>query len=148
MTPMQSLFFHPTTQRWRSGWRVLFFFTVLALPRLVMSLFAKQAADDSATMFVIDWAMIAVYAVMIAWVVFVSALCLHWLDGLSWRALGYQLHQAWLRDVWIGLSLGVVMIALVVALQMLGGATRVQWQGWHAISGLLAATILLWLAAA
>ena len=156
-----TLFVNPVTRRLRSGWRALIFFSVLSLPNLLLSLLmnlfaGKTAAPASANAgnapsFAVDWAMMAVYALMIAWVVAVSIACWRWLDGLSWRALGYQFHQGWSRDLWLGLLIGAAMIALVVALQMLGGGTRLHWRGdalGLTLREMLAATLLLLLAAA
>jgi hypothetical protein len=147
---LHSLFLNPTTRRLRSGWRVLVFFVVLSLPSLVMSsLFAIGVATSAANTFAVDWVMIAVYAVTCGWVALISIACFHWLDGVSWRAMGYALHQGWSRNVALGLVVGFSMIAFVVACQWLGGGTTLRWTfSGAAIVCIFAATILLWLAAA
>ena len=153
--PLASILIDPETKRWRSGWRVAIFYVVLLLPNLLVSLFISQASAPTqpTSVFAVDWSMIAVYFITVIWVVIVSIACLVWLDGLSWRAVGYQLHQGWSRDLWIGLGLGASMIALIVALQILGGGTQLRWAVQETSLGLtlreiLTATLLLWLAAA
>jgi hypothetical protein len=148
---LTSLFINSTTHRLRSGWRVLIYFTVLGLPNIVLGLVTKSP-ETSASMtntFDVSWAMIAIYAVMVAWVVFVSIAAFRWLDGASWRAWGYLLHTGWSRDLFAGLLIGLLMIALTVGAQVLGGGTRLhaaaQGFSWQ---GIITASLLLWLAAA
>jgi membrane protease YdiL (CAAX protease family) len=150
---LHSVFINPATQRLRSGWRVLIYVTVLALPNLIIGLLLKATSPSSSSAasstFDVSWSMIAVYAVTNVWVIFVSIVAFRWLDGASWRAWGYLLHQGWSRDLFIGLFAGLLMIASVVGMQMLGGGTRLhaaaQGFSWR---GIVAATVLLWLAAA
>ncbi len=150
---LHSVFINPATHRLRSGWRVLIYFTVLALPNLILGLLFKAAAPSSTTSasnsFDISWSMVAVYAVMNVWVVFVSIAAFRWLDGASWHAWGYLLHQGWSRDLCAGFLIGFVMIGAVVGLQVLGGGTRLHAsaQGFSG-RGIITASVLLWLAAA
>lgn len=149
---LQSLFINPATHRLRSGWRVLIYFTVLSLPNLILtSLFKGSTAASSAAAsnsFDVSWAMVAVYGVMNVWVAFVSIAAFRWLDGASWQAWGYALHTGWSRDLLIGLLVGLLMIAFVVGLQVMGSGTRLHAPLGHSWQGLIAATALLWLAAA
>jgi membrane protease YdiL (CAAX protease family) len=153
--PMEFVFLQPGTQRLRSGWRVSIFVFVFMLPQLLLSLFAGQQAANATEAanktFAVDWAMIAVYVLMAAWVAVVSMACWYWLDGLSWRAWGYQFHQGCWRDTVLGILAGALMILGVVFVQVLSGGTRVQWnpQSFGQLSVALVSTaILLWLAAA
>ena len=146
---LHSVFINPATRRLRSGWRVLIYFTVLALPNLILGLlFSTSSSTPSSNNFDTSWSMIAVYAVMNVWVIFVSIAAFRWLDGASWRAWGYLLHQGWSRDLFIGLLTGLLMIASVVGLQWLGGGTRLHAPNGFSWRGIVTATVLLWLAAA
>ena len=143
-----SVFINPATRRLRSGWRVLIYFIVLALPSLILGLLFKATSSPASNSFDISWSMIAVYAVMNVWVVFVSIAAFRWLDGASWRAWGYALHPGWSRDLFAGLLVGLLMIAVVIGLQVLGGGTRLHAANSSSWRGILTATALLWLAAA
>ena len=147
-----SVFINPATHRLRSGWRVTIYFAVLALPNLILSsLFKASPSASAATVsntFDVSWAMVAVYLVMNVWVVFVSMAAFRSLDGASWQAWGYALHPGWSRDLFIGLLVGLLMIAVVIGLQVLGSGTRLHAAHNSSWRGILTATCLLWLAAA
>ena len=146
------VFINPATHRLRSGWRVTIYFAVLALPNLILSaLFKASPSASAATIsnnFDVSWAMVAVYVVMNVWVAFVSIAAFRWLDGASWRAWGYLLHQGWSRDLFMGLLIGLLMIATVVGLQVLGSGTRLHVADGSSWRGIIVASLLLWLAAA
>lgn len=150
MNLIHSVFLNPATRRLRTGWRVLIFFAVLSLPSLIMnSWLAGGASSGASNVFAVDWAMIAVYAALCGWVVLISIACLHWLDGVSWRAVGFALHQGWSRDLALGWFVGFLMIVLIVACQWLSGGTTLRWTfSTAALFGILTATVLLWVAAA
>ncbi len=149
---LQSVFINPATRRLRSGWRVLIYVTVLALPNLIIGLLLKATSPPPSSAvsnsFDVSWSMIAVYAVTNVWVVFVSIAAFRWLDGASWHAWGFLLHSGWSRDLGAGLLIGFAMIGAVVGLQLLGGGTRLHAANSNSWRGIIAATVLLWLAAA
>lgn len=123
---LTTLFFNPRTKLLRSGWRALAFCTVALLPRLATLLLpSTQQAGRSEAAFVPDWAMVVVYCALILWVALVSWLCLRWLERLRFASLGYAFYRGWWRDVLSGCAIGTLMILLVVALQFIGGGTRV-----------------------
>jgi hypothetical protein len=147
-----SVFLNPQTHSLRGGWRALVFIFIVALPYWASHLFSARAETGGATVFATDFAMIFVYGGLIAWLVLVSWLCLFWLERLGLAALGYARHQRWLRDVALGLALGVAMMCLVVLLQALGGGARLRldpdWLKAEALVDLATASLALLLAAA
>ncbi|MEO6725910.1 MAG: type II CAAX endopeptidase family protein [Blastocatellia bacterium] len=127
-------FIDPQTKLLRSGWGALAFLFVLTLPQWLMSLIFKSSQRETSAVFEVSVAMIFTYAVLIAWVVFISWLCLRFLDQRSLRSLGFALHQNWRREVLLGFAISAVMITVVAGLQVIGGGTRIAlnsvwWRG-------------------
>lgn len=148
-----SLFINLQTGLLRSGWRVLAFALLALLPRIAAAFVTKPGAamTNTEAVFEVSGAMIVVYLALIIWVALVSWFCLHFLERMSFAALGYALHRGWWRDVLLGLVVSVLMITVIVTLQTLSGGTQLHFNplGWRALLGGFAlATGLLLVAAA
>jgi len=115
-------FLNPRTGLLRAGWRAAIFIALLNAPYLIPRLFLKPAEKTSAAVFDVSFEMILTYALLIAWVVAVSWICLRFLEGLRLSALGFAPHEGWLSDVLKGCLTGALMIVSVVTLQIVGGA--------------------------
>ncbi|MGH9882251.1 MAG: lysostaphin resistance A-like protein, partial [Pyrinomonadaceae bacterium] len=124
MSP-RDIFFN-NAGRLRSGWRV-FIFAVLFVAvfwifsngvRVVYALIFNFAPTLSPHPFIQN---------LIYRVIFTSAalgagyVCIRWLEGLPWRALGISLHHHWFRHLLIGSLIGVASLALATGLAMAGG---------------------------
>lgn len=128
------LFINPQTKRLRSGWRAAVFAALLFSPRLLLDLFLPAGQAGAAGVFDLSVKMILAYVALIVWAVGVSGVCLRFLEGMKLPALGFALHSRWPGDVIKGCAMGALMIASVVALQIIGGGARlnfnsVWWKG-------------------
>jgi membrane protease YdiL (CAAX protease family) len=155
------LFINPQTKLLRSGWRAGLFVALLNAPRLVLNLFLTPGPAKSMAAFDVSVETILAEVLLVVWVVAVSWFCLSFLERLKLPALGFAPHSGWLRDVFKGLLVSALMVALVVTLQVAGGGTRlsfnsawrqgqgIDWAGaWTVGSGIFAALVLLILAGA
>lgn len=115
--------------RLRSGWRVvtflLLFITGLFLMstclRLIYAVIITIAPGLDPGRYVED----LVYRLTTLSVALVAGfLCLRWLEGLPWRAIGLSLHAGWIRDLLIGSAIGVASLAFATALATAGGGLR------------------------
>src|SRR5215475_1111581 len=124
MNPTE-LIINPQTGLLRAGWRAAIFFALLYLPFLVYGLPPQKVETSpvAAPIVAVDVSpgMILTYAVMVAWVVAVSWICLKFLERMKLSALGFALHSGWFTDVLKGCATGALMIASVVTLQIIGG---------------------------
>lgn len=120
----------------RSGWRVLIFILLLLAPRIITGLLGGERARSEGGL-VVGLASIGGYLLLIAWIMLTSWVCLALLDRQRFSSLGLAFFPGWWREAWKGLSAGVGMIVIVVALQKLAGGTRVVpnphwWRDWRA----------------
>jgi membrane protease YdiL (CAAX protease family) len=69
--------------------------------------------------------MLFVYILLVSWVLFVSFACLRWLEGLPFSSLGYDFRKGSWREVLAGVAIAALMVAVVVAIQIAGGGTRI-----------------------
>lgn len=114
-----AIFINPETRLLRSGWRLLVFM-VLTFPLWPLG----GSGEAQSSTFKIGWELIATYVILIIWVVVPSWVCLKFLDRLSFGALGLTWQRGWQREVLLGCVISAVMMTVVVALQALGGGTR------------------------
>src|SRR5262245_22359400 len=125
MNPIE-LILNPQTGLLRAGWRAAIFIALLNAPYLIYMLLPKSVetppaeAPAVAPAMAIDVGagMILTYAVLIAWVVAVSWICLRFLERMNISSLGFALRGGWFGDVLKGCVIGGVMIASVVVLQI------------------------------
>ena len=129
-------FINPQTRLLRSGWRAMAFLFILTLPQWLMSLMFKSPSHETSSVFDVSLGMILVYGILVGWVVLVSWGCLGFLDRLKLGALGFSLHSNWRREVLFGLAISVAMIVAIVAIQTIGGGTRVRMNAfWFTAEG-------------
>lgn len=125
-----NFFINPETRLLRSGWRALAFMFVLTLPQWLMAamfrLSRSGGQSEGGSSFEVSIGMILVYVILVGWVLLVSWASLRFLDRLSLRALGFSLHSNWRREALFGFAVSLAMIAAIVALQSIGGGTRVR----------------------
>ncbi|QQS45672.1 MAG: CPBP family intramembrane metalloprotease [Acidobacteriota bacterium] len=121
-----SLFFDHHKKQIRSGWRVLIFSALLIAPQILLA--SHMAGSDEGggdAVFEVSFGMIATYGLIIVWAVFVSWICLRFLERMPLSSLGFDLRPGWWREVVRGIVLGAAMVVTVVILQAVGGGTRV-----------------------
>jgi membrane protease YdiL (CAAX protease family) len=161
MNPID-LILNPQTGLLRAGWRVAIFIAILNSPYLIYGLLPKTAGTPRPAIIDPSPGMILTYALSIVWVVAVSWFCLRFLERMKLSALGFALHSGWFGDVLKGCAIGSLMIASVVALQIVAGSARlsfnpilrleqggINWAGVRIVATeMVAALVLLILAAA
>src|SRR5262245_31783842 len=130
MNPTE-LILNPRTGLLRAGWRAAIFIALLNSPYLIYGLLPKNAETSpvAAPIVAVDVSpgTILTYAVMVAWVVAVSWICLRFLEKMKISSLGFALHGGWFGDVLKGCATSSVMITLVVALQVAGRGSRLSF---------------------
>lgn len=153
---------NPQTGLLRAGWRAASFIALLNSPYLIYGLLPKAAETSPVVAIDASPGTILTYALLIAWTVAVSWVCLRFLERMKLSALGFALRGDWFGDVLKGCAISGMMIAAVVALQITGGGTRlsfnpalrqaqggVNWAGVRTVAAeMVAALALLILAAA
>lgn len=128
-----SLLINPQTGQLRSPWRLGFFLALIAVPGMLVSLFAGPSPVSQPKILGISSVTVVVYMFRIAWALVVSWLCLITLDNQPFASLGWLPHRGWLRDSLVGLVISFVMMTLVVGLQTFSGGTELglnrSWSG-------------------
>jgi hypothetical protein len=119
------LFINPQTGLLRSGWRAAIFAALFFLPRVILDLLLPPKPAGAAG-FEISLEMALTYVTLIVWLMAVSWFCLRFLERLKLSSLGFAWHSGWARDVLNGCAMGATMIAVVVAIQIIGGGTQVK----------------------
>lgn len=119
-----NLFINPQTKLLRSGWRALAFLVVLTLPQWLGSALFHSSESQTSAVFEASLAMIFTYAVLVAWVLLISWLCLRFLDRMSLRSLGFAFHPNWWREILLGFAISAMMVTLIASVQGIGGSTR------------------------
>jgi len=161
MNPTE-LILNPQTGLLRAGWRAAIFIALLNSPYLIYGLLPKTAETSPVAAIDASPGTILTYAVLIAWTVAGSWICLRFLESMKLSALGFALRGDWFGGVIKGCAISSMMIAAVVALQIISGGTRlsfnpilrqaqggVNWAGvWTVAAEMVAALALLILAAA
>ncbi len=120
---MNSIFIHPETKLLRSGWRALLY---LILSPFVFILLAPLLARSGAESGGIGLSLPAIitYAVQVVWLLIAAWLCLKYLEKMRVASLGLAFFRGWWRETWLGLLIAALMMSTVVALQFMGGGTR------------------------
>jgi uncharacterized protein len=138
---IRTVFIHPEKGGLRSGWRVAIFLllspiAIQVLQAVVVRLTRADLPTEAAH-FSVGAEMVLTYAVLVGWLLLDSWFCLRFFDRLSFAALGLAFYRGWLRDVLLGAVVAALMVAGVVALQMLGGGTRLMLNPmlWKSVEG-------------
>src|SRR5262249_62359699 len=94
MNPTE-LIINPQTGLLRAGWRAAIFFALLFLPYLIYGLLPKkmETSPVAAPIVAVNVSpgMILTYAVMVAWVVAVSWICLRFLERMKHSPLDFEM---------------------------------------------------------
>src|SRR5678815_1032863 len=112
-----NLFFNAQTRTLRGGWRLLVFLTLVLLPQIVTSIYATPPSEDASVP--ISIGTIVFYCVALTWVLFVSWLCLRFLDQQTIQSLGLRPEP---RQMIVGFGISVLMMTLIVIVQVISGA--------------------------
>ncbi len=131
-----SIFIDPETNLLRSGWRALLY---LLLSPVVLILLAPLLARSGAESAGIGLSLptIITYAVQIAWLLIAAWLCLKYLEKMRLVSLGFAFFRGWWRETWLGFGIAALMMSGVVALQAIGGGTRLMLNPlfWKTVDG-------------
>jgi len=115
-----NLFFNDETRRLRGGWRLLVFLTLVLLPQIVTSIYATPPSEDASVP--ISVGTILFYCVALTWVLFVSWLCLRFLDQTTIQSLGLRPEPG---QMIAGFGISVLMMTLIVILQVISGGSTI-----------------------
>jgi len=126
-----AFFINPDTGLLRSGWRAFLFLMLARAPEIVIGLLVAALSAGASESNAAEAAfgspaqMIPVYAFLVIWLLFLSWLCLRFLERLPLSSLGYHFHRGWWRDLLLGCGVAAVMMTVIVGLQWIGGGTRI-----------------------
>ena len=123
---MMTVFINPDTHILRGGWRLAIFLALVVIPQFASFLYIDTPQIAQGNEVPVSTAAIVFYFVAITWVLFISWICLHFVDQVDFSSLGFFLHRRWARDIGVGFGLSFVMIGLVVLIQSLGGGTTIK----------------------
>ncbi len=145
----------------RAGWRAAIFIALLFSPYLIIGSISRRGETVETEVLDVSLGMALTYVLLIAWTMAVSWFCLRFLERMKLSALGFAPRGGWLGDVLKGCVIGALMIASVVALQIVAGGARlrpnpilrgergIDWAGLRTVAAeMVAAVALLILAAA
>jgi hypothetical protein len=133
---VNNLFIDPQTRLLRSGWRALLYLLLSPLVFLVLGpLLARSGAEGGGIG--LNLPTIMTYAVQVAWLLIAAWICLKWLEKLRLASLGFGFFRGWWRETWLGFAIAALMMSAVVALQFIGGGTRVMLNPlfWKTVDG-------------
>ena len=133
---MNFIFIDPETKFLRSGWRALLY---LLLSPVAFILFGPLLARSGAESAGIGLSLptIITYAVQVVWLLIAAWLCLKYLEKMRLASLGFAFFRGWWREMWLGFVIAALMMIAVVALQALGGGTRMMLNPlfWKTVDG-------------
>ena len=133
---MNFIFIDPETKFLRSGWRALLY---LLLSPVAFILFGPLLARSGAESAGIGLSLptIITYAVQVVWLLIAAWLCLKYLEKMRLASLGFAFFRGWWREMWLGFVIAALMMIAVVALQALGGGTRMMLNPlfWKTVEG-------------
>jgi CAAX protease family protein len=115
--------------RLRSGWRVLIyalaFFAILFLIttalRVPYALLHQVFPNVPYAEFIEN---VIFRVALVSTALIAGYLCVRFLEGLPWRALGLTFHDHWFRDLLVGSVIGIVSLALGVGVALIGGGLK------------------------
>ncbi|MGH9752345.1 MAG: lysostaphin resistance A-like protein [Blastocatellia bacterium] len=154
MNPIE-LILNAQTGLLRAGWRAASFIALLCSPYLIIGLFLQRGETEATAALDASPVMILIYAMLVAWVVAASWVCLRFLERMKLSALGFALHSGWFRDLIKGCLVGALMIATTVMSQIIGGGARlslnpvwygergIDWAGVRIVAVEIVATLVL-----
>ena len=116
-----NLFFNAETRTLRGGWRLLLFLTLVVLPQIVTSIYATPPSAEATVPIALGT--IVFYCVALTWVLFVSWLCLRFLDRKSLDSLGILPDAGRCRQLAAGFAISLLMMTIIVSLNVSSGAT-------------------------
>lgn len=125
---MNNIFIDSQTNHLRTEWRaalfVLFSPYILILLEVFLTLGSKKT-DASVASVSLDWITIIAYVAQVLWAVAASWACLKFFENMRLTSLGFAFFRGWWRETWLGFGVAFLMMAVVVALQTIGGGTRI-----------------------
>ena len=122
---LKEVFINPVG-RLRSGWRLLIFifvyvcllFLLGTAVRIFYAIAINVAPGHTPGAYVGN---VVFRLMLLAAALGAAYICMRWLEGLPWRALGLWLHVGWLRDLFVGSLIGIASLAVATAIATAGG---------------------------
>jgi uncharacterized protein len=137
---MNNFFVDPKNNQLRGVWRA---FILIALSPLALNFLAQilmSAATESEEKsggMSLGWGTIISYVVLCGWVILASWGCLKIFEKMRLGSLGFGFFRGCGKEIFLGLLISVAMIVATVALQMIGGGTRIMLNPlfWKTVDG-------------
>ncbi len=126
--------FFNSAGRLRSGWRVLIFvalfagilFLFTAVLRAIYALLLNIAPNLVPPSTIDDLIFRLLYG---GTALLAGYICMRWLEGLPWRALGLSPHPRWLRDLLFGSVIGIAALTLATIIATVAGGLNFTFSG-------------------
>jgi membrane protease YdiL (CAAX protease family) len=122
---MMTVFINPDTHILRGGWRLAIFLALVVVPQFASFIYSETPQIVQGNEVPVSASTIIFYFVAITWALFISWICLHFVDQLDLSSLGFFPHRGCSRDIVFGFGLSFMMISLVVLIQSLAGGTTI-----------------------
>ncbi|HEX4945750.1 MAG TPA: CPBP family intramembrane glutamic endopeptidase [Blastocatellia bacterium] len=135
---MNNIFLDPQTKLLRTEWRVAIFIVISPYLLMVLELLLSAGREPAtATAIGIDWLTIIAYVAQVVWVIAASWACLKFFEKMRLSSLGFAFFRGWWRETWLGFVIAALMMSAVVALQTIGGGTRLMLNPlfWKTVDG-------------
>ncbi len=120
---MTHIFLDPQTKLLRSGWRALFFLLLSPLALIAIAPFLPLS-EGGQPQVAPNFPTIISYVLQVGWLIVASWICLKYLEKMRLSSLGLTFFRGWWRETWLGFAIAALMIVAVVAIQSIGGSTR------------------------
>ncbi len=137
---MNNFFVDPKTNQLRGVWRALLLLGIspLALNFIMQALMSPSAESEAqASGMNASWGSIIQYVLVVGWVLLASWGCLKLFEKLRLGSLGYGFFRGCGKEIFLGLGIAALMIIATIALQMIGGGTRIRLNPlfWKTVDG-------------
>lgn len=133
---MNKLFIDPQTKLLRSGWRALLYLLLSPVAIILLGPFLARSGAESGGIG-LTLPTIINYVVQVAWLLIAAWVCLKYLEKMRLASLGFAFFRGWWRETWLGFGIAALMMVAVVAVQIIGGGTRIMLSPlfWKTIDG-------------
>jgi hypothetical protein len=133
---VNKLFIDPETNHLRSGWRALLYLLLSPIALLLLGPWLARSGAEAGGIG-LSLPIIVTYAAQVAWLIIAAWLCLKYLERLRLASLGFSFFRGWWRETWLGFVIAALMMSAVVAMQAMGGGTRLMLNPlfWKTVDG-------------
>ena len=121
---MNTIFINPRTKLLHGGWRAAIFLLLSPFALEIVNALLRTDEQEPSGTLIVGVAAIIYYVILVAWVLAASWLFLKYFEQLKLSSLGFAFYGRVGTELLAGCAISVLMIVAVVALQVIGGGTR------------------------